>query len=85
MSRVSQTHPQLVPVPIPDAVATLIGRQIPERVLAAEVEAMNLAYNIKLCRGDRYREAREQCLADLARANKTLAQFNPQLIVRGAA
>ncbi|MFE6785129.1 hypothetical protein ACFVFF_23020 [Streptomyces sp. NPDC057680] len=76
---------QLPKVPIPDAVATLIGRQIPDRVLAAEVEAMNLAYNITLCRGDRYREAREQCLADLARVNKTLAQFDPRLIVDGAA
>ncbi|WP_341625627.1 hypothetical protein [Streptomyces sp. B6(2022)] len=83
MSRVSLTHPQLVPVPIPDAVATLIGRQIPERVLQAEVDAMNLAYNVTLCRGDRYRETREQCLADLARANKTLAAWDPRLIVGG--
>ncbi|MER6098415.1 hypothetical protein ABT154_21655 [Streptomyces sp. NPDC001728] len=72
-------------VPIPDAVVTLIGRQIPEHVLDAEIEATKLAYNISLCRGDRYREAREQCIADLARANKTLAQFDPRLIVRGAA
>jgi hypothetical protein len=76
---------QLPTVPIPDAVAALIGRQIPERVLAAEVEAMNLAYNIELCRDPRYAEARENCLGDLARVNKTLAQFDPRLIVRGAA
>ena len=76
---------QLPAVPIPDSAATLIGRQIPEHVLTAEVEAMNLAYNISICRGDRYREAREHCLADLARVNKTLAQFDPRLIVRGAA
>jgi hypothetical protein len=75
----------LVPVPIPDAVAALIGRQIPEHVLAAEVEATNLAYNIEQCRGPRYAEARETCLGDLARVNKTLGQFDPRLIVRGAA
>ncbi|MBB4984954.1 hypothetical protein [Streptomyces nymphaeiformis] len=85
MSRVSPMHHQLVPVPIPDAVATLIGRQIPEHVLAAEAEAINLAYNVTLCRAPQYREAREYALADLARANKTLAQYDPRLIVRGAA
>lgn len=74
----------LTSVPMPDAVAALIGRQIPERVLDAEIEATKLAYNIQLCRGDRYRVAREQCLADLARVNKTLAQYNPMLVVRGA-
>ncbi|MFH8627819.1 hypothetical protein ACH4A8_39030 [Streptomyces vietnamensis] len=85
MSRVSPMHHQLVPVPIPDAVVALIGRQIPENVLDAETEAMTLAYNITLCRGDRYREAREHCLGNLARVNKTLAQYDPRLIVRGAA
>lgn len=76
---------QLPSVPIPDAVAALIGQQIPKHVLDAEIKAMNLAYNIRLCRGDRYREAREYCLADLARVNKTLAQYDPRFIVRGAA
>jgi len=85
MPRFNQTHPQLVPVPIPDAVVTLIGRQIPAHVLDAEVEATTLAYNISICRGNRYREAREHCLGQLARVNKTLAQFDPRLIVRGAA
>lgn len=85
MSRVSQTHPQLVPVPIPDAVAALIGRQIPEHVLDAEIEATNQVYVIGLCRKAQYQEAREYALAELARANKTLAQFDPRLIVRGAA
>ncbi|MFD3535356.1 hypothetical protein [Streptomyces sp. NPDC058664] len=78
-------HPELVPVPIPDAVAVLIGRQIPEHILAAEIEATNQAYNVSLCRKPEYREAREYALADLARANKTLAAYNPLLIVRGAA
>ena len=85
MKTVSQIHHELVPVPIPDAVAVLIARQIPEHVLRAEVEATNQAYNVSLCRSPRYTEAREWALADLARANKTLAAYNPNLIVRGAA
>ncbi|MER5312746.1 hypothetical protein ABT034_33795 [Streptomyces sp. NPDC002773] len=72
-------------VPVPDAVVVLIGRQIPEQVLAAEVEAVNQAYNVTLCRAPQYAEAREYALADLARANKVLAQFDPRLIVRSAA
>jgi len=78
-------HPELVPVPIPDAVATLIGRQIPEHVLDAEIAAMNQAYVIGLCRKPETAEAREYALGDLARANKVLAAYNPRLIVRGAA
>lgn len=74
---------QLLKVPVPDAVAAMIGQQIPEHVLQAEVEAMNLAYNIELCRGPRYAEARETCLSDLARVNKTLAAWDPRLIVDG--
>lgn len=76
---------QFPKVPVPDAVVVLIGRQIPEHILAAEVEATNQAYNVSLCRKPEYREAREYALADLARANKTLAQFDPRLIVRGVA
>ena len=82
MSRSSHTHPELVPVPIPDAVAVLIAKQMPEHVLRAEVEATNQAYNVGLCRAPQYREARELALGDLARANKTLAAWNPRLIVR---
>lgn len=74
-------HPQLVPVPIPDSVAVLIGQQIPERVLRAEVEATNQAYSVGLCRKPENAEAREYALAGLARANKTLAAWNPNLIV----
>ncbi|MEV4423995.1 hypothetical protein AB0K23_01200 [Streptomyces sp. NPDC049602] len=75
---------QLPSVPIPDAVVTLIGRQIPEHVLDAEIEATTQAYVIGLCRKPETAEAREYALAGLARANKTLAKFNPKLIVRGA-
>ncbi|TXS21421.1 hypothetical protein EAO71_27360 [Streptomyces sp. ms191] len=73
---------QLPAVPVPDRVADLIGQQIPERVLQAEVEAVNQAYNISLCRSPRYAEAREYALGDLARANKILAAFDPRFIVR---
>ncbi|MFD0074326.1 hypothetical protein ACFVIY_18015 [Streptomyces sp. NPDC127166] len=76
---------RLPSVPIPDAVAALIGSQIPEHVLDAEIEATNQVYVIGLCRKAQYQEAREYALASLARANKTLAQFNPKLVVRGAA
>jgi hypothetical protein len=66
----------------PDAVAVLIGSQLPEYVLRAEVEAENQAYNVRLCRGPQYREAREYALADMARANKILAAYDPRLTVR---
>lgn len=76
------SSPITVPVPIPDAVTLLIARQMPEHVLRAEVEAENQAYNVRLCRGPQYREAREYALAELARANKTLAAYDPRLMVR---
>jgi hypothetical protein len=68
-------------VPVPDAVAVLIGQQMPERVARAEREAVNQAYNVGLCRKPEYAEAREWALADLARANKVLGAYNPGLIV----
>lgn len=69
-------------IPMPDSVAVLIGRQMPEHVLRAEREAVNHAYNIGLCRGPQYAEGREWALADLARANKVLAAYNPGLAVK---
>lgn len=72
---------QFPAVPIPDRVAVLIGSQVPEHVLRAEVEATNQAYSISLCRKPEYAEAREYALGDLARANKTLAAYNPKLVV----
>ncbi|MFE0088825.1 hypothetical protein [Streptomyces sp. NPDC059016] len=50
--------------------------------MRAEREAVDQAYNVGLCRGPQYAEAREWALADLARANKVLAAYNPGLIVR---
>ena len=72
----------LTSVPVPDAVAALIGSQMPKRVLQAEVEAVNQAYAISLCRSPQYAKAREHAQSALARANKTLAAFDPRLIVR---
>ncbi|MER7517846.1 hypothetical protein ABTZ91_15900 [Streptomyces sp. NPDC126499] len=78
----NHAHLQLVPVPIPDRVAALIGSQIPEHILQAEVEATNQAYCISLCRKPEYAEAREYALSELHRANKILAAHHPQLPVR---
>ncbi|MFD9222052.1 hypothetical protein ACFWDI_19020 [Streptomyces sp. NPDC060064] len=71
-----------VPVPIPDRVAVLIGRQLPPHILQAEIAAENAVYNLRLCRSPEYREAREYCLSELAAANKILAAYNPRLIVK---
>lgn len=68
-------------VPVPDRIAVLIAEQIPEHVLRAEVEATNQAYSIGLCRRPEYAESREWALGELARANKTLAAYNPGLVV----
>ncbi|WP_030319687.1 hypothetical protein [Streptomyces flavochromogenes] len=68
-------------VPVPDAVALLIGQQIPKHVLDAEIEAVTLAYRISLCRKPETVQAREYNLGQLARANKTLAAYNPKLVV----
>lgn len=71
-----------VPVPIPDSVASLIGNCMPAHVLQAEIEAESAAYSIRLCRTPFTAKAREYALAELARANKVLAAWNPRLIVR---
>ncbi|MEU2236114.1 hypothetical protein [Streptomyces vietnamensis] len=87
MPRLNQTHHQLVPVPIPDRVAQLIGTTIPLPVLQAEMDATFEVADI--CRyrplaSDEDRADREAALARLARLNKTLAKHHPKL-VRGTA
>lgn len=82
MIRVSPLHPSVVPVPVPDAVALLIGSQVPAAVLHAEMIAVDAAACVTACRGEQYREAREYNLGRLAAANKTLAAYNPRLVVR---
>lgn len=74
-----------VPVPIPDSVASLIGNCMPIHILQAEVDAEMAKREALLFRplaSDDDRADREYALADLARANKVLAAYNPRLIVR---
>ncbi|MFE7133452.1 hypothetical protein ACFVIM_21605 [Streptomyces sp. NPDC057638] len=74
--------PTLVPVPIPDRVAAMIGSCMPHHVLRAEIEAdcaMRELYRPSLSSG---RADREYALSVLARANKVLGAYNPRLIVR---
>ncbi|MFJ5137129.1 hypothetical protein [Streptomyces sp. NPDC088707] len=75
---------RLVPVPIPDHVAALIGSCLPLHVLQAEIDADCAAREVyrfrgPLCAEDR--ADREHALAALARANKILAKQHPKLPV----
>ncbi|MET7858071.1 hypothetical protein ABZS81_12735 [Streptomyces sp. NPDC005318] len=76
----------LVPVPIPDRVAALIGSCIPSHILQAEIDAACAAREIRRFRGPRLsiedQADREQALSELARANKILAAHHPGLAVR---
>ncbi|MGW2861852.1 hypothetical protein [Streptomyces sp. NPDC001205] len=74
--------PSIIPVPIPDRVAVLIGSRIPKRVLQAEVDAQAALTRFRLCRTPLTAKAREYAIAELAAANKILAAYNPGLIVR---
>ncbi|QDY79921.1 hypothetical protein FQU76_29075 [Streptomyces qinzhouensis] len=74
----------LVPVPIPDRVAALIGSCMPERVLMAEMEADCAVREMELLRQPlRGAQAadRERLLSAVARANKVLAAYNPRLMI----
>lgn len=66
----------------PDRVAILIGDCIPEDILQAEIAAEDAAYRVRLSRTEYTAEARERALAELARANKILAAYDPRLMVR---
>lgn len=76
----------LVPVPIPDRVAALIGSCIPPHILRAEFDAACAAREVRRFRGpllcSEDQADREQALAELARANKILAAHHPRLPVR---
>lgn len=81
-------HPQLVPVPVPDRVAQMIGTAIPLDILQAEVDADGEAREIGRLRpldSDEDRQDFEAALSRLALKNKLLGAYNPGLIVRGAA
>lgn len=75
----------LTPVPIPDAVAALIGSHMPAPVLQAEIAAEcaareALRFRAPFCHEDQ--ADREFALAELARANKVLAAYNPGLVLK---
>ncbi|WPW32548.1 hypothetical protein P6B95_37725 [Streptomyces atratus] len=76
----------LVPVPIPDRVAALIGSCIPPHIVEAEFDAECAAREVRRFRGPRLcaedQADREQALAELARTNKILAAHHPRLPVR---
>ncbi|MFI1395548.1 hypothetical protein [Streptomyces sp. NPDC020681] len=78
------TASPLIPVPIPDRVAAMIGSCMPIDILQAEVDAdcaIREVYRFRgpLCNEDR--ADREHALSALARANKILAAYNPGLII----
>ncbi|TLQ42686.1 hypothetical protein [Streptomyces marianii] len=79
------TASNLVPVPIPDGVAALIGSCMPLGVLQAEIDAECAAREAMRFRGPLCAEDqadREHALAALALSNKILAAYNPGLVVR---
>ena len=65
------------PVPVPDAVAALSARQLPDRVRDARRQAWEASVRLTLCRQPRYEEGRQVALAELCAANKVLAAHNP--------
>ncbi|MFF8958428.1 hypothetical protein [Streptomyces sp. NPDC014894] len=78
------TASPLVPVPIPDRVAVLIGSCMPDHVLRAEIEADSAVREVARFRDPRCpddRADREQALSALARANKVLAAYHPRLVI----
>lgn len=73
-----------VGIPVPDAVASLAASQLPLHVREAVEDAAIAGRSFVLCRLPRFEEGRQLALADIARANKTLAAHNPGLIYRWA-
>lgn len=51
-------------VPVPDAVASRIGHQYPDRVQAAIGQAADAVHRLHLCRIPRYEEGRQNALAE---------------------
>lgn len=67
------------PAPIPTAVADLKVAQMPQHVRDAVTGRADAQRAFRLCRGPLTAEARETAIADMARADKTLATV-PQRI-----
>ncbi|MGW0920106.1 hypothetical protein ACWD3J_13950 [Streptomyces sp. NPDC002755] len=69
-----------LPVPVPDAVADLAGRQLPQLIRDARRESWEACIHLSLCRHPRYEEGRQGALARIAAATKILAAYNPGLV-----
>ncbi|GGU84589.1 hypothetical protein GCM10010275_19560 [Streptomyces litmocidini] len=79
---------RLTPVPIPYRVAEMVLDTMPESVCQAAIDAENALREIGRLRplaSDEDRQDHEGALAELARANKTLAAHHPAFVERGAA
>ncbi|MEV6399467.1 hypothetical protein AB0M39_32555 [Streptomyces sp. NPDC051907] len=79
------TASPLIPVPIPDRVAALIGSCMPVHILQAEIDADCAVREVNRFRGplcNEDRADREYALSVLARANKVLAAYNPKLTIK---
>ena len=77
-------HPQLVPVPVPNRIAQMIGITIPSAVIEAEfaagVELREIGRLRPLASVEDWAD-REAELGRLAAANKVLAAYHPRFIV----
>lgn len=72
-------------VPVPNRVFELIQSEFPESICQAVMaagDARREALRFRPLASDEDRADREQQLAELARANKLLAAYNPGLIVK---
>jgi hypothetical protein len=79
----------LVPVPIPDSVAALIGSCMPIHILQAEIDVECAAREVLSKRprfgallDDEDRADREHSMSRIRVANKLLAAYNPGLILK---
>lgn len=66
----------------PAAVDVFKLRQFPRRIREAVTAGADAKRAFRLCRSPLTAEAREYAISGMARANKSLAAFNPGLIVR---
>lgn len=67
-------------IPVPDAVADLAARQLPQHIRDARRESWQACVHLSLCRQPRYEEGRQRALGRIAAATKVLAAHNPGLV-----
>ena len=67
-------------IPVPDAVADLAARQLPQHIRDARRESWQACVSLSLCRQPRYEEGRQWALGQIAAVTKTLAAHNPGLV-----